>query len=210
MRIAFYAYHHSMFLPRWYTAVEMLVRAYCDRVGDNIYEGDEAIARAAVAAVRVGTSKISKPVLSAYFKRLRSAIKSHYAAPALVPLAGFVRDWQPAAGSLLLIALLPDPRPTSDRAAIARLGDAYGRRLAGNAPTVGAWEIPPPLAQAMEAIDEVASQGYHARLREVWGLMAAGAPAAAVAEAALRLREALLPEYAPRALMRALEEVVGA
>jgi hypothetical protein len=210
MRIAFYAYHYSMFLPRWYTAVERLLTEYCDKVGDNIYEGDEAIARAAVAAVRVGTSNISKPVLSAYFKRLRGAIKSHYAAPALAPLAGFVGDWRPAAGSLLLIALLPDPRPASHRAAIARLGDAYGRRLAGNAPTVGAWEIPPPLAQAVEAIDEVASQGYHARLREVWSLVAAGAPAAAIAEAALRLREELLPEYAPRAHERALEGGLGA
>jgi len=209
MRIALYVDHHSMFLPRWYTAVERLVTAYCDRVGDNVYEGDEAIARAAVAAVRTGTSNISKPVRSAYFKRIRGAIKSHYAAPALVPLAGFVGDWRPAAGSLLLVALLPDPRPASNRAAIARLGDAYGRRLAGKAATVGAWEIPPPLAQAVEAIDEVASRGYGARLREVWNLSAAGAPAAEVAGAAERVRRELLPEYAPRALGAALE-VAGA
>jgi hypothetical protein len=96
-------------------------------------------------------------------------------------------------------------------AAVAKICRTYGTHAAG-VRGGGAWELPPALGPAVAALDEVGSyyhsgRAYREGLRVVLELARARAPAEEVAAAALRLREELLPRYAPRALERALEGV---
>jgi hypothetical protein len=113
------------------------------------------------------------------------------------------------AGPLVIISLRH--RAVLYVATIAKICRAYGTRAAG-VRGGGAWELPPALGPAVAALDEVGShyhagRAYREGLRVVLELARARAPAEEVAAAALRLREELLPEYAPRALERALEGV---
>jgi len=192
---------------RWKNVVWDVLDQYGRRESPHTWEVPAEVALAVLVTAHDG-SRYGK--WSYYTTELSIAL---YGRKTPAELLSVVASGRPAglaglgAGPLVIISLRH--RAPLYVATIAKICRAYGTRAAGIRGG-GAWELPPALGPAVAALDEVGSyyhsgRAYREGLRGVVEMARARAPAGEVAEAALRLREELLPRYAPRALGRALE-----
>jgi len=194
---------------RWKTTVWDVLDRYGRRESPHTWEVPAEVALAVLIAASDG-SRYGKwsyyaveLSIAAHDRKTPAELLSVVASGRPAGLAGL------GAGPLVIISLRH--RAALYVAAVAKICRAYGARAAG-VRGGGAWELPPALGPAVAALDEVGShyhagRAYREGLRGVVELARARAPAEEVAVAALRLREALLPRYAPRALERVLEGV---
>jgi len=194
---------------RWKNVVWDALDQYGRRASPHAWEVPAEVALAVLVAAHDGSYHGK---WSYYTPELSIALHSGKTPAGLLSV---VASGRPAglaglgAGPLVIISLRH--KAALYVAAVAKICRAYGTRAAGIRGG-GAWELPPALGPAVAALDEVGShrprgRAYREGLRGVVEMARARAPVGEVAGAALRLRDMLLPRYAPRELGRALEGV---